>query len=169
MKIGVRWPHKNVNFSEIFRPISTKVSHWMSNWCRIMYTKFCVDICNGFGVIEKIQEGAGSAPPPAGRGLRGMALNVLWIRQRKYVWSCQKRHIYDFLKCFGGAKNMLPPLSGFWVGPWPECPPLDPPVAPIVFAKDLHWFFQIALLEAQFYWHQYYDREANEKGRISPV
>ena len=23
---------------------------------------------------------------------------------------------------------MLAPLSGFWVGPWPEWPPLDPPV-----------------------------------------
>ena len=52
-----------------------------------------------------------------------MALNVLWIRQRKYVWSCQKRHIYDFLKCFGGQKICWPPLSGFWVGPWPDCPP----------------------------------------------
>ena len=69
VKIGVKWPHKNVNFSKISRPISTKFCHTMSNWCRIRYTKFCVDICNCFGVIQKIQEGADSAPP-AGRGLR---------------------------------------------------------------------------------------------------
>ena len=55
---------------------------------------------------------------------RGMTLNVLWIRQRKYVSSCQKRHIYDFLKCFGGGgQNIFCPLSGFWGGPWPDWPP----------------------------------------------
>ena len=32
--------------------------HAMSNWSTIRYTNFRVDICNGFGVIQKIQEGA---------------------------------------------------------------------------------------------------------------
>ena len=39
-----------------------------------------------------------------------MALNFLWIRQRKYVWSCQKRHIYDFFSSvLGGAKRYVAP------------------------------------------------------------
>ena len=53
-----------------------------------------------------------------------MALNVLWIRQRKSVWSCQKRHIYDyFFKCFGGAKDMLPPFQAFGWGHGRNGPP----------------------------------------------
>ena len=36
---------------------------------RIKYTEFCVDIFNGFGVIQENQEG-GKFCPPAGRGLR---------------------------------------------------------------------------------------------------
>ena len=71
VKIGVKWPHKNVNFSKIFPPISTKFGHSMSNQCKVRYSKFCVDIYNGFGVIlEKPRGGRFCPPPPARRGLR---------------------------------------------------------------------------------------------------
>ena len=62
VKIGVKWPHKNVNYSKIFRPNSTKFGNSMSNLCRIRYTKFWVDICNGFAVILEKTGGGGFCP-----------------------------------------------------------------------------------------------------------
>ena len=43
----------------------------MSNRCRIRYTKFCVDICNGviFWSYWENPGGGQIPPPPAGRGL----------------------------------------------------------------------------------------------------
>ena len=83
VKIGVKWPHKNVNFSKIFRPISTKFCHTMSNWCRIRYTKFCVDICNGFGVILEKPGGGQILPPPSGARVKGTVSS----KKKINVWS----------------------------------------------------------------------------------
>ena len=77
-KIGVKGPHKNVNFSKNIRSISTKLGHQMSNRYRIRYTKFCVDICMGFGVILEKPGGADSVPPRAGRGLFHKIFSGCW-------------------------------------------------------------------------------------------
>ena len=55
VKIGVKSPHKNANFSKIFRLISNKFGYSMSNRCRIKYIKFCVDICIGFVVAADLR------------------------------------------------------------------------------------------------------------------
>ena len=58
-----------------------------------------------------------------------MALNVLWIRQRMYVWSCQKHHIYDFFQVFWvRPKDMLAPPFRLLGGAMAGMAPLDPPV-----------------------------------------
>ena len=67
VKIDVKWPYKNVDFSKFFLPISTKLGHSTSNLCRIKYIKFCGDICIGFEVILENQEGADSVPPSGAR------------------------------------------------------------------------------------------------------
>ena len=65
-----------------------------------------------------------------------MALNVLWIRERKYVWSCQKRHIYYFFQVFWGAKRYVDPPFRLLGGAMAGMPPLDPPVR----IDKLLWF-----------------------------
>ena len=67
LKLAWTDPHKNVNFSKNFQLILTKFCHSMSNWCRIRYTKFCVDICNGYGVILE-KPGREQILPPPQRG-----------------------------------------------------------------------------------------------------
>ena len=70
-KNGLYWRQKNVIFSNIFQMIYMKLAQSMSNWCIIRYSKFRVDICNGFGVTAKIRGGQilPPPPPPTGRGL----------------------------------------------------------------------------------------------------
>ena len=63
-KNGLYWRQKNVIFSNIFQMIYMKLAQSMSNWCIIRYSKFRVDICNGFGVTAKIREGVRFCPPP---------------------------------------------------------------------------------------------------------
>ena len=106
-------PTKNVNFSNIFRPISTTFGHSMSHWCRIRYIKFCVDICNGFGVIlKKKQEGADSAPPQWCAGPIKSHRSFFWGNQRIFdIWllSCSQQS--STLGAGGQTDLVLPPVD----------------------------------------------------------
>ena len=63
---------------------------------------------------------------------RGMAPNVLWIRQRKYVWPCKNATFMIFFQVLlGGGQNICwPPFQAFgrvhgriappWIRQWPR-------------------------------------------------
>ena len=71
----------------------------MSNWCRIRYSQFHVDISNGFGVIAKIRERGQILPPPPSRarvnprtcrgGVERTPHGFSWITRLKRIGSQQ--------------------------------------------------------------------------------
>ena len=47
------------------------------------------------------------------------------------VLRCEYMEYMFYSSILGGPKAILAPVSGFWEGSWPSCPPpLDPPVCP---------------------------------------
>ena len=95
----------------------------MSNGCRIRYTNLCVDIGNSFGIIEKIQEGADSAPQ---RGAVVDAfpkyLNVFWSLGAEILSGNQQARTQEF-SMGGNDLQTGPPMPK---GPRPQKDTLRP-------------------------------------------
>ena len=83
--------------SKRFKGISIKLAQSMSNWCRIRYPKFLVDICNGLGVIAKNRGGADSAlPPPSGAWVK--IQKIKYQHRAQDVFAHRMIYLYDRLR-----------------------------------------------------------------------